>query len=388
MENTSHSSNESMVEFQAELWFAGLLTNSVLIFISFWLLASIALYGIKYGKFRRNKRKGLRDNAMMRLALLIAILMFPRISTTNALLWIGYEPANPSSNKVCEAVIDLSVISFYLGILPVGFFLWLRQRSLYQQPSLVRLYTIPVKIISWGCIIFLFVSGCSITLVLMIPTDFNSSWNGCNASVGVDRHKTVRYILSVVLAIGELALLGLFIYPLYRHRKSEWPNKISTEQSNARSSRIENYSSNSNAQYSPQHQSSIFSSTKIDMRQKLQKKKITRKKCATRSVKTSKRIFRAMRISVVCASICIFSDLFSFVLITFFLPANTLWGFRNTLHDINLLINFLCVIFCFETYKNIFTITLFNCKSKRSITEPEPSSSQFSSKDCSQSKQP
>ena len=239
------------------------------------------------------------------------------------------------------------------------------------QPSLVSLYNTPLKILSWGSILFLFCSGIGIILLLMIPTEFEASGNGCRGSDGVNRNKVVRYVLTAVLVIGELSLLFLFIYPLHRHRQPQFLSSTSRKDKGF-SSRAD-YSTDD---VTPQ------SSVLVPSPNKPQKSKQFNRKNNTRSVRTSKRIYRAMRISVMCASTCILSDLLSFTLVTFFLPPHTLRSFRNSLHDINLLINFVSIIFCFESYKKIFTVfgaTLL----RRMLVREELSSSYNSSRDSS-----
>jgi len=343
MKNFTGNNTGASPNYESELWIISLCINLILIVMSLWMTASIVAYGIISGKFYRNKRTRLSENLLLKLAFIMAILLFPRILTSQALLWIGYNP-DPDSDRSCEQLIDASVIVFYVALFPVGLFLWLRQRSLYLQPSLITLYSTPIMILSWGSILFLFFSGIGICLVLTISTDFESSWNGCRNKEGVDRQKVVHNVLTAILVMGELTLLLLFIYPLYRHRQtqpfSNFNSKGKPCNSYADESSIDDVTLQSPVSSPP---SSKQQSTKQNCR-----------KSNIRSVRTSKRIYRAMRISVLCASTCILSDLLSFTLITLTLPTNTLRSFRNTLYDINLLINFLSIIFCFENYRRIF----------------------------------
>ena len=347
MENVTNNNAKYLREYEAELWLASFCINIFIMIISLWLAASIAVYGCTTGKFRPNKRTRLSEDLLMRLAFVIAILLFPRITTTHALLWFGFEPG-PDSDRTCEQLIDASVFVYNLALFPIGVFLWLRQRSLYLQPSLRSLYTTPLKILSWGSILFLFCSGIGLMFLLMIPTEFEASGNGCRGSDGVDPHKNVLYVLTAVIVVGELSILFLFIYPLYRHRQPQFLSSTSKEDKGF-SSRAD-YSNND---------VTLQTSVSVPSPNKPQNSKQCNRKNNARSArmsKTSKRVYRTMRISVMCASTCILSDLLSFTLVTFFLPPDTLRSFRDSLHDINLLINFVSIIFCFESYKKIFTI--------------------------------
>ena len=361
MDYYTNATESPQTSFQPKLWLASLVINFTLLSVSAWMVINIGTYGIRSGKFRRNKKKTLSEHFMLKILFVTSILIFPRILTTQALLWIGYERGT-NEDRQCEDVIDLTVLFYYIALFPVAIFLWLRQRSLYLQPSLIWLYTKPIQILSWGCISFLILSGLGICFLLMIPTDFQSSWNGCRGKTGVDRHSIVRYILTAVLVSGEVALLCLFIYPLHRHKKPEliikkpicqdtpsnFPSTISTTCSNTEAS------------------TDLIVHTRNDLPRKAistatkNVKQLNRappkRNCKnnTRSVKTSKRIHRVMIRSVVAASVCIASDILSLTLVTFFLPSETIRSFRNSFHDINIIINFFAIALSFEAYKNLF----------------------------------
>ena len=371
----SNATAPPQTSFQSKLWLASLVINFTLLSVSAWMVINIGLYGIRSGKFRRNKKKTLSEHFMLKVLFTTAILMFPRILTTQAMLWIGYE-SGTSADRQCELVNDFSVGLFYLEIFPIGLFLWLRQRSLYLQPSLLRLYTKPLKILSWGCIIFLFCSGVGITLVLIIPSYFESSQNGCRETEGNDHHTTVLYILTAILIIGELALLALFIYPLKRNHKAAFTSKqpvcregtgeVTSGESTISLDDKTHRKSTDHIIYASgkRFYNSIFST---------QKKKTDTSKShgfsKVRSCKTNKRIFRVMRRSVACASVCIVSDLLSFTLLTLLLPSDLVRSFRNSLHDINLMINFLTLVVSFGKYRYIISALI--CKPPNKLLKTE-----------------
>ena len=205
--------------FQCELWSISLVINFSLLSVGVWMIVNIGIYGIRSKKFRRNKKKTLSEHLMLKVLFVTAILMIPRFLTTQALLWVGYEPRTDDGQ--CNLLNHFTVGLHWLGFFPVGLFLWLRQRSLYLQPSLIRLYTKPLQVLSWGCIIFVFFSGMCVTLGLIIMSHYEASENGCREIENSHQHQAnVHYCLAAILVISELTLLALFIYPLKRHHKS------------------------------------------------------------------------------------------------------------------------------------------------------------------------
>ena len=358
----TNETDSSQTPFQYELWLISLVINFTLLSVGAWLVVNIGIYGIRSGKFRRNKKKTLSEHLMLKVMFVTAILMFPRILTTQALLWVGYEPR--TDDEQCNLLNHFSVVLYYLGLFPVGIFLWLRQRSLYLQPSLIRLYTKPLQVLSWGCIMFLFFSGMGIILVLIIISHYEASENGCREiDDSHQNHVKVLYYLAAVLVIGELTLLALFIYPLKRHHKSAFISKqpVCRAEAVEMNSGESSFTSDGKIHRSLTDESALNSSGKrfnysvFSTRKKNSNNSGNHDFSKSGSFKTNERIFRVMRRSVACASVCIVSDLLSFAMITLFLPPNLVRSFRNSLHDLNLIINIVTLLVTFEKYRYIIT---------------------------------
>ena len=87
-----------------------------------------------------------------------------------------------------------------------------------------------IKVLSWGCITFLFLSGIGFVLYLTIPQTFQASSNGC-VPIKEDK-QLVYYLLASVLVLAEFVLIFLFIYPLYRHCRVHGTASFSNAKSN------------------------------------------------------------------------------------------------------------------------------------------------------------
>ena len=383
----TNETDSSQTPFQYELWLISLVINFTLLSAGVWMVVNIGIYGIRSGKFRRNKKKTLSEHLMLKVMFVTAILMFPRILTTQALLWVGYEPRTDDGQ--CNLLNHFSVVLYYLGLFPIVIFLWLRQRSLYLQPSLIRLYTKPVQVLSWGCISFVIFSGTGITLVLIIISHYEASENGCRKIEDSHQHhvKVLYYLAAAVLVIGELTLLALFIYPLKRHHKSAFISKQPVYRAEA----IEVNSAESSFSFDGRiHRSLANKSTSLSGKRINYSVFSTRKKKSnntgnrdfskSRSYETNERIFRVMRRSVACASVCIVSDLLSFAMVTLFLPPNLVRSFRNSLLDLNLIINIVTLLVTFEKYRYIITAIISKSPQKLSTNQSITSTSNNSSR--------
>ena len=180
-------------------------------------MSTIAIYGIRSGKFQRERKSDFSGGMILKLLLLTALAVVPRLVSTLIVTWVGFESGS-EGDYICEVAMDVSIGAYYFALLPAYLFLWMRQRTLYQQPSISRLYTITIKSISWGALIFLLSSGIGIVVVFVLPLAYQASPRGCILREEEEENVTVFYILCVVLVTGQLTLLSLFIYPLHLHR--------------------------------------------------------------------------------------------------------------------------------------------------------------------------
>ena len=381
--NTTNQVDSTPSNWQSTLWVASLSINILLTILAIWLAATISIYGQKSGKFQRKRKSDYSGGTILKLALLASLVVIPRLATTNIILWVGFDVGKVEDYN-CEIAVDVSIVVYYIALYPAYIFLWMRQRSLFQQPSLQRLYNVFVKIISWGCLFFLIGAGSGVLLIFILPLSYRSSPDGCILRDEEEDNVVAFYAVSVVLVVGQLTLLGLFIYPLHRHRhvqvvasstrKKTSISRISSFKTTRRSNR------KSEKQVSPCYKlpcPQLSASPEINKDKKahvkLENESVIRSKttklAAKRksSVKTTARLLGVMRRSVVCAVVCIASDLASSAIVGFMLPKETAKSFTNTVYDINLMVNVLSLIFSFDTYNKIFQAPCLSTLKPRSL---------------------
>ena len=366
-----------------ELWIAAISINFSLIILSIWLACTVGLYGTKSGKFQKKKNPDFNGGLILKLLLFTAVAVMPRLLATTVVCWIVFYTGE-DADHLCEIAMDITTGTYYTASVPAYIFLWMRQRSLYKQPSISRLYTNKIKFLNWGSLIFIS-SAIGIVVYFVEPVAYKASPRGCVLRENENQNLIPFYILSGVLVTGQLSLLLLFIYPLYLHRNLQFSDSVvakttstikqshfviaerdtsfytdepSVDKLSPAINRLcpENLSSsapsqrfliglssqnNNDKQLNPPSYKAP-SSTALKRR----KSKIP--------ASTSKRLKQVMKRSVVSALICCLSDLTALAFVSFVISRKEPRSFTNAIVDISLIVNIISLICSFDTYKKIF----------------------------------
>ena len=356
----------SQITLQDMLWLSSILINILLSIVGLWLVATIGFYGFRTGKFYSKKKSSRSECLLMRIMFSGAIFILPRLVTSNILVWFGWG-SSLSQDQGCEILIDISIVAYFLSLLHVGLFLWFKQRYLYLQPSLQRLYSVFIKALSWGSIALILLTGIGFVLYLTIPQTSQASSNGCVTIY--EEERLVYYLLASMLVLAEFLFIFLFIYPLYRHRRSHWitffikPESQNSLQSAISVSESIAMSTDSFSEFNRDiiklkhdHRYSPVLHRKDKLRRKTTSNipKTNEREKKSRSAKTGKKILGLMRRSIVSVCVCMISDVFAFAVVSLVLPKDTVLSFVNVFYDINLIVNVLSLVFSFQNYKKIF----------------------------------
>jgi len=408
---TNTSTTEANPKPTNLIWIASQVLNSLLILCGLWISLSFLFHAKATGKWKRKKRKDFSGGKVLNFAVASTVLLLPRLFATQAVILVGFWH-NPDSNQLCEIAMDLSIALYYVALLPVYTYLWLRQNALYAQPSITRLRTKIVCAVSWGSYIFLLLSGLGIIVLFVLPTAYMSSQDGCVLRPDEKNNVFPFYIMLSVQMIGQFTLLGLFVHPLIKHRKVQTnmltlrgdscpsfadASKHSDLQKNICNSTL------SQAVSETQRRESTVSATSAEEQQQrpakqqacrsksesswvkkrtlqttqvrhslnaaklklsLSANKALRDRQSTSSpalcmAKNRNRVLHVIRRSVLCAAMCMTSDLFSMAIVNFLLDKDTPKSMTNTVYDIGLLVNVFSVLVSFE---NCVTVIVSPCK--------------------------
>ncbi|XP_039259432.2 uncharacterized protein LOC120335877 [Styela clava] len=133
----------------------------------------------------------------------------------------------PASHKSCILRLAVQKVTYCFGMFAVYAFLWLRQKLFYSNPSLKYLYNKALRFCSWSVfavIIICFAAQCTMTVigVLYSEEESNSSISNEENLLCVNPQKrlwTIQITLaSITSSIVHISLMGLFIYPMWRHK--------------------------------------------------------------------------------------------------------------------------------------------------------------------------
>ena len=231
----------------------------------------------------------------MTLALFTPCMTAIKLCCTQATIIVGLLK---TGDFACEIAKDLSVGCFFASVLPAYFFLWKRQRIMYAQPSLKRLNTRTVNVLSYLAIGLLSVGGFGTCVLFILPFDSRISAIGCVDRESESNNELPYLLAAVVMISSQLIIFALFVHPLRLHKKnSVVVNRASSD--------------------------------------------------------VGKRLKRANVLATTSMTICTGSDLFSLVLRAAVLPELVPLDFVNAIYDLSLVVNILSVMLSFEDYRDI-----------------------------------
>ena len=117
---------------------------------------------------------------------------------------------------ICDVMLRIDSFVLTLGVSVVYLFLWFRQRIFYIHPSISVSYTKVVRLISSAVAIVWVLYYLVIFLCYLILVEHAFEYGNCVMANSVSKDKIFNIILSwtLLLIFMQVALLGLFIYPI------------------------------------------------------------------------------------------------------------------------------------------------------------------------------
>lgn len=318
--NSKNNLEESTIRGSQAIAFV---LSIILLVVSFWIASSIIMYGVRTKKWKFKTKVTSQKNALVSLCLATAGLLITslRFMTTVLIVAIGYTyEENEEGNRACEILLDFSITVYAFSIAAIYFFVWYRQKVLYNQPLMSHLKTKTVLFFSHSFVIIFLCFGASSVILFVKPVTYElSKKEGCKILEKAENQHLPNYLVAATLVTSQVILLGLLLNPTIALR-SDLP---------------------------------------ISSLEKTSKSIITK----------NKRIMRAARAACLCTIVCITSDVLAAFLVSFILT-ETRSSFRNLVYDFGLIVNVISIVFCFENYKKIFTSLV--CTNKKSNLTNSP----------------
>jgi len=213
MSNFSSKANGTIQTVQP-VYFIAMTTSVVTFFGTAWLTTGLVTLGIRKKTFKNVSSNSAKVNAALVhfwALLATASCFFPTISNF-ALYNLGYGSNNPLP---CEIANDFAFMTFVAQSALSMVFYWFRQRALYQHPVMEGEYNdFRLKVVQRSCIFLLCIAKPVAVIVFVSAETSATAGLGC-ALVNASQLTTwPLYLAESEGLIGQLVILGLFIYPL------------------------------------------------------------------------------------------------------------------------------------------------------------------------------
>lgn len=255
------------------------------------------------------------------------------------------------------------MISYSLALASIYFILWYRLYIFLSHPAMKHLGSKAIKIIAYFVLFLIFGTSCLYTILYLSSTKSINGYGGCMLSVTDNLADKVRFIiLTFSSVIAQGALLGLFIYPLLKHK--------ATMHAFYNSNKTNNNNDNSRLRVnSPMLKSKGILSTG---KQNLAKMKssftasVTRKR--SRQIKRQVAIVVVIKRVMLTAIVCIISDIVTGIMATILRTQPRI--VTNLMYDSNLLVNLICVVISFKDWTSRLTLNIYKPKDKKQSQSP------------------
>ena len=345
MANTTDFTKTTAFQFRPSIWINDLVISSILAVVSLYLSVALLYHQVKVERRLRErffqlpleKRYGLLSKytcicigfaSLIRLLNSIALLAVEGTAVLSNSLTLQID----SVEMVCDVVAPIGIFALTIGSGLVYLFLWFRQRVFYVHSSLKILNNNYVRFFSIAIIFGWILGWISLIIAYFIEVGYKyDKQGGCLFEEGTDMPYGFIIVswsaLSVVMQIG---LLGLFVYPILK--RTLWINQ---QQQSGRNNPL----------------------------------------------------LRRVKKAIILASICLGTDIFSVAVLVLVYEENA--NSAIFMYSVNLVINHLVTIVCFDHWRNLLWPWKARCggiTSQTSKFEQNPASASASSPQLYQTK--
>ncbi|XP_076810719.1 uncharacterized protein LOC143453322 [Clavelina lepadiformis] len=210
---TNQTEYEVYMKWKQADWIIPVTVNALLMAATAWITLSLVHYGIRNKKWAKTKMRNaekLNGGIVYTSTVVCGVTTLIRLANSQSSFNIGF---GNDYDEECERISDAEFALYCLVLLSVYFFQWLRQGIFYANNMLHNNFSTGLKVVSAGSIVFIILAGVSAVLVNTIPVNYPSSPEGCIYKESEEIGATAWIVCVVVIVIGQLLLVGLFIYP-------------------------------------------------------------------------------------------------------------------------------------------------------------------------------
>ena len=313
MENVTDFSKTAFV-FGQGVWINDVVFNCIFFMVSIYLLIALVYHQAKVEKPKETKFLQLtleRKYVVLSKYTCISIAVFSALWNFFELVLNTLEvfPVFPNESTqqrsaaevACNLLFILATFAVSLGNFFVYVFLWLRQSIFYVHSSLKFLYNTHLKVFSFSIMVYYLLFGIALMSAYLIKVRYTLNDAG-HCEIQVESTDETAYFIillfrNIAPILMQISLLSLFIYPLLK--QASWQNKVFEEGKE----------------------------------------------------KMNKGMLKRVKKAVVLASVCLATDILTAVVVG--LEFKKIMNSSFFMYDIELAINHLVTIACFDYWKKL-----------------------------------
>ena len=219
----TNDQNESYFKIRFYLQPIALTTNIANFLFCLWIFFSLK----KFASYQRQKRK---SSFLVNYPPYTAVFPLIRIISTQSILFVEWFP-HSKNDQICAVLVKVSRVLYFISLLLIYVFPWLRQQYLYQQPSMRHLNTKLVKLMSTALILTYVLSTIAICFLIVFRSSFVADLFSmeCVREAASPKFQEiitkVFFLLALGFVVNQIIIFSLFTYPLLQYKNSRAPKR-------------------------------------------------------------------------------------------------------------------------------------------------------------------
>nr|XP_039253912.1 uncharacterized protein LOC120330980 [Styela clava] len=200
------------------IWDICFISSSLMMFCNAWIAVAFILYAKSSNILVKRSRTDMDGGFIFKVAIASVVLPLSKFATTLLILVVGLYPEN---HTACSVIIYVSNVLLVASVLAVYLFLWIRQRAFYTHPSLGSIFNRCIARFSKMSLLMIVLPILTSMIVDMVTNKYESGVHGCVFRNDQDDNNYRFFIYAAILTVGQGSLIGLFVYPICIHAKSQ-----------------------------------------------------------------------------------------------------------------------------------------------------------------------
>lgn len=190
----------------------------VVICIIVWIFIGLLINGVRKKKWTSTNQNNL-DGGMIYTACVVTVASsLPRLVSSLLLFY-------PDKFTDCKVLVGVGAVTYAIAVCQVYEFLWLRRHAICKHPNVASYLEACYQVTSYVTLIAIFVLPTGALLTYLILDPHAMSAHGCVYVAPVGElneiyHRIPRAVIGVSVITLQLTLLGLFVYPMWKLRRS------------------------------------------------------------------------------------------------------------------------------------------------------------------------